>query len=156
MHRIGWNFPSAMEVVDDRGVSWNFLLDSLAAIGEACRRAVRRWRLSRIGRLIPSLVPQRVDLGSGRVSDCADGTILVDFAATVGQLLKSKNAVNEDSHTWSPCWRGDLASALSGGQWPQARKAAVPSWGIDDPRCQRAPKVVGEARHKMLVLPGGG
>jgi len=159
MQRIGWCCPSAWEVVDDRGTSWKFTQDPPAAIAEACKRSVRRWRLSRIGQLIPSLVPTRVDVGTGEPSECPHGTIVVDFAATIGQLLKCSATVDAVSHMWSPAWRGDLASAMSGGQWPQARKAAVPSWGIDDNRCQLCFADVGTIGHRFVcaaTCPEGG
>ena len=149
MHRIGWALPSASEIVDDRGNSWSFLLDSPAAISSACRLAVRRWRLARIGRVLPFLIPDGVDVGPGSIQECPTGTVLVDFAATTSQLFKLRHTVNEESYTWAPSWRGALASAMSGGQWPQARKAAVRSWGIDDSNCQLCHAAVGTLEHRF-------
>ena len=102
MHRLGWEFPSAQEVVDDRGFGWHFLHDSPAAIVAACKRSVRRWRLQRIAHLIPGLVPQEVDVGSSALDSCIDGTILVDFADTVASLLRARCTVSQESHNWSP------------------------------------------------------
>ena len=73
--------------------------------------------------------------------------------------MKTKTTVDEESHAWSPCWRGDLASAMSGGQWPQARKAAVPSWGINDAIRQLCHAAMGTLDHRFacsMSRPEGG
>ncbi len=85
--RIGWNMPSFLEVVDDRGFSWRFDRDSPGAIAAACRESVRRWRLGRIGDLLPGLIPQHCDVGSPQCD-----TILVDFAHVLSPLTSGKGS----------------------------------------------------------------
>ena len=50
---------------------------------------------------------------------------------------------------WSPRWSGDLLSAICGGQWPQARKAEVRDWQIDDLSCQLCFSAVGTLEHRF-------
>ena len=60
---------------------------------------------------------------------------------------------------WKPMYRGDLASAACGGQWTQARKAAVTRFGIDDNRCQLCLNSVGTLEHRFCcetTRPEGG
>ena len=141
MRRLGWNLPSAREAVDDNGRAWSFVLDAPAAIIVAVRQSVRRWRLHRLAHSMPALVPQACDVGA---PSCPEGTTVVDFAATIGQLMSRRSNCKD----WPTKWRGDLASALSGGQWPQARRAAVPAWGIEDKNCQLCHQEVGTLEHR--------
>jgi hypothetical protein len=104
-------------------------------------------------------VSENVDVGASSANSCPNGTILVDFAATVGSLMRSRVATSSESHSWSPRWRGYLASAMSGGQWSQARKASVPAWGIDDPNCQLCHAAPGTVEHRFVCrasCPEGG
>jgi hypothetical protein len=144
LRRLGWHLPSAREAVDDRGARWSFLLDAPAAIAGAVRQSVRRWRLGKLSRIMPALVPQWCDVGAPK---CPAGTIVVDFAATLGQFMSNRSSCKDEAF-WSPKWRGDLASAVSGGQWPQARRAAVPSWGIQDRNCQLCHQEIGTLDHR--------
>jgi len=149
LHRIGWSMPSAFEVVDDLGRSWHFKLDSPAAISTACKDAVRRWRLRRIGKLFPCLIPQQPDAGS----HCeAQGDLVISFTSVVSPLVKGKRCkriAGGMQDLWDPKWAGDLASAICGGQWPQVRKAMVPEWNIVDNRCQLCLAEVGTLEHRL-------
>ena len=144
MDRIGWLFPSAKEAVDDLGRSWHFLLDPPAAIVHACRCSVRRWRLGRLGSILPTLVPEACDVGP---PSCSEGTLLVDYAGVLEHLLNGKP---HQCLRWSRKRGGSLTSAITGGQWSQTRRAAVKQWGIDDTRCQLCFEELGTLDHRFV------
>jgi len=133
LNRLGWCMPSSAEAVDDLGFTWSFIKDSPAALVAAGRESVRRWRLLRAGEAIPGLILASCDVGDPWPSG---GTILCDFSMLLAPFLNAAGSGAATCENWCPQWRGDLASAISGGQWPQTRKAAVPNWGIEDSRCQ--------------------
>ncbi len=61
--------------------------------------------------------------------------------------------------SWDKKCAGDLNSAICGGQWAQARKAAVTDWGITDNRCQLCFGAVGTLGHRFecpSTMPEGG
>jgi hypothetical protein len=146
VQRLGWTMPSAAEVIDDLGISWRFGIDSPGAIATACRDSVRRWRVTRIGALLPGLIPESCDIGA---PVCPGGTVLVDFASVSGPLTKGTGAAARKTDTWDPAWRHSLVSAASGGQWPQARKAAVAKWNISDANCQLCMAQIGTLEHRF-------
>ena len=139
LQRLGWHLPRARNARGDRGKQWDFILDSPEATAEAARHSARRWRLHRLASTMPALVPRKCDVGA---PSCPEGTIVVGFAATLGQIVTGKGS-RRDIPFRSQQWRGDLASAVSGGQWPQTRRAAVPAWGIEDHNCQLCHKEKG-------------
>ena len=94
---------------------------------------------------MPGLLPQHCDVGA---PSCPEGTILIDCADALGQLLQGKRG-RKEGDGWNPKWRGHLASAVSGGQWPQTRKAAVPRWHIVDKNCQLCHQEVGTLEHRF-------
>ena len=63
------------------------------------------------------------------------------------QRLAAKQSFAENA-IWKDTWRGHLASAASGGQWPQARKAAA-RFGIQDKNCQLCKLEVGTLEHRF-------
>jgi len=155
MHRIGWSLSSASTAIDDGGATWDFRRDSPAAIVTACRDSVRRWRLQRVGKVLPGLIPDACDVPT---TGCHE-TILVEFSNISGPFLDGKGIGGRISDEWNPRWRGDLTSAMCGGQWAQTRKTAVPSWGITDNRCQLCLSAVGTLEHRFVCpasVPAGG
>jgi hypothetical protein len=152
--RIGWCMPSAQEAIDDTGFAWSFMNDAPAAIVSAVKQSVRRWRLLRVGESLPGLIPVACDVGDPWPTN---GTVLCDFSFVLSPLLNGGRAA--DSDYWCARWKGDLASAISAGQWPQVRKAAVPAWCIEDTRCQLCLADTGTLEHRFeckASLPGDG
>ena len=144
--RIGWTMPNAFEAIDDSGVAWNFDEVSPGAIAAACKESVRRWRLLRVGSVLPGLIPSSCDIGA---PNCATGTVLVEINAPLHTLIHCKGAGAQANEQWQPAWRHDLLSAAVNGQWTQARKASVPKWCIDDNRCQLCFLAPGTATHRF-------
>ena len=144
LQRIGWTMPSASEAVDDLGHSWIFGLDSPAAIVKACDNAVRRWRLNRICKALPGLDAGRIEVPHS----VGDRALLIDFAAAVQPALKGKRFKPPAGCTWDGKWAAMLTSAMNGGQWPQARKAKVASFGTSSNLCQLCFKEVGTLQHR--------
>ena len=89
------------------------------------------------------------DVGNISAS-CTD--MLVGCFGGVSRMLRGRTCprVAGPVHDmWDASLRADLASAISGGQWPQARKAAVPSFGITDPNCQLCHACPGTLAHRF-------
>ena len=156
LRRIGWSMPSATEAIDDCGMSWQFGTDSPAAIVKAVQQAVRRWRLNRIADLLPGLVPDAPDIQPTYTNQPMR---LVDFSHVLAPLVHGRGAAGRVSDDWSPARKGELASACTGGQWTQARRAQVPAWNIDDNRCQLCLQATGTLEHRLrcaTTTPEGG
>ena len=152
LRRIGWVMPNAFEVIDDLGTSWHLGVHAPGSIAIACSR----WRLNRIGSLLPGLIPNGCDVGS---PTCTEDTILVDMSDFAHPYLHGIRSGARRNDGWDPAWRHSLFSASVGGQWTQVRKASVPSWAIVDNRCQLCLQSPGTYEHRFLcssILPQGG
>ena len=84
------------------------------------------------GDVLPDLIPTACDVGA---PDCGE-TILVDLSECIHPLIVGKGLGARVDNDWEPVWRHSLISAMVGGQWTQARKAAVEARGIEDNQCQ--------------------
>ena len=86
-------------------------------------------------------------------------TMLVDFAGALQGLLHSRTTRVASIPQWGVNLKGDLASAISGGQWPQTCRAAGSSWQVTDLRCQLCPSAHGTLEHwhvcERTMPPGG-
>ena len=82
---------------------------------------------------------------------------MVDFPHVLGGLLRGRAAVKEVPE-WRAEFRADLASAVSGGQWPQARRASVRGWTEDNlcQLCFGAPGTLGHRSACPCTRPAGG
>ena len=160
--RIGWEFLSARVLRDDLGRTWDLLRESPAAVKVAVAGAVRRWRFARILRQFPAAVPSAPDC---TVPACDDGerrvaepTVVVDAGLLLGTLVRTRPAKIDEVPAWDVGCRPWLVSAITGGQWPQARRAAVRAWD-SDPRCQLCLADTGTLIHRRscpTIAPAGG
>jgi hypothetical protein len=160
--RIGWGFLSAGVMLDDLGRTWDLLRESPAAVKVAVAGAVRRWRFARILRQFPVAVPTELDC---TVPACEDWersvvgpTIVADAGHLLGTLVRMRPAKIDEVPAWDAGCRPWLVSAITGGQWPQARRAAVPAWD-SDPRCQLCLADTGTLIHRRTcaaIVPAGG
>ena len=151
--RIGWTVISGRLIRCDDGVVLDFALDPPIVITQAVRRAVRRWRLSNIAKLLPHLVPQEADLhvphDRSQQAPQHMTTVILDFPESIDALVSVRSAAKcREFDDWQPKFRGDLKSAIAGGQWPQARLAAVPHGWTDDNRCQLCRMERGTLAHR--------
>jgi len=87
--RIGWTTTDSTHTADDLGTAWDFVRDSPAAIAQAVKASVRRWRLNRIAKHLPGLAPDELDIGT---TAPGEKTILIDFATALAPVLKGKTS----------------------------------------------------------------
>ena len=90
-------------------------------------------RLAEIATQLPGLIPARTDVGDGTAPD---GALVVDFANIICRITTGKTGELKDTPEWCKKKAASLLSAVTGGQWTQVRRAAVPKWNITDYRCQ--------------------
>ena len=137
--RLGWCFLNAFTLQDDIGLCWHVLQDSPAAIAQAVRRSVQRWRFNSIVQQMPAIAPPE---------HTHDTHILLDVSDAIRPLF-GRHAFSKTV----PCWLSHdkpwLTSAMTGGQWPQARKAAVRAWAVD-PNCQLCRAEAGTLDHRHV------
>jgi hypothetical protein len=147
-------------ITTDVGSSLDFLLDPSVVIDKEVQRAVRRWRLMRLNDLLPGLVPIEPDIiihgAAGSLEPSRD--IIVDYADVLGALLSHKGASCKVFDLWTSNHKSSLRSAASGGQWNQARIAAVREWEQDS-ACQLCKDSVGTLEHRLeckCIVPADG
>ena len=157
IERIGWTALSARSFVDDLGQGFDALLDPPCAFVSAAYRSVRRWRLSRIAANVPGLIDDSLDAGAS-IATAVSGTTIIDFPHVVASFVKSSKACTKFAPEWRRHHGPFLLSAISGGQWTQSRRAAVPGWGTGD-TCQLCHEAKGTAAHRFvckITVPDGG
>ena len=75
---------------------------------------------------------------------------MVDFSYVTAPMIKGRGSAKKTTASRDPRHKGDLLSAMSNGQWSQAHTAMVPSWHIDDTRCQLCLADIGTLEHRFL------
>ena len=155
LRRIGWALIDEKTISTDEGQIIDLLLDPPAVTVKAVRNGVRRCRLRNIMEQLPTVKPTRPDVRITKDETYAT----VDFTSAFGSLTTGRAKVVKHCSEWSSSCRGYLVSAISGGQWWQTRRAAVPKWGITDKSCQLCGAEVGTALHRYdcsMTKPTGG
>ena len=135
--RIGWQLDEAGIFRDDRGLSYDLDEVSPAAIRVAVVASVQRWRFDRV---IAHL--------SATPAPCTGDTDLIDVTYAARGLLNPKSALGVPNvPLWTPRCRPWLMSAMTGGQWTQARRASVRQWMTDN-SCQLCGAAAGTELHR--------
>ncbi len=158
--RIGWTFIDGLTITSDDSQVYNLIVDPPNVIAEATKRAVRRWRLDRMANELPDLVPLDPDIDAAKAQNQTgqSRTLLIDFADVVGKLANARTTRSKVVDAFRPSMKGDMISAIAGGQWPQARLASVRKW-TSDSRCQLCLGAVGTLLHRhrcRASTPAGG
>ena len=156
--RIGWTFLDAHLLKDDVGAVWDLTLDPPIVVADAVKLSVRRWRLQRVFGVLPQSMPIAPDIvapdrpqdeyARGWSSEGADA-IVIDFADIIAKLLKPRSSGTKLFENWAPCYKPALLSAISGGQWSQARLAATRKW-TTEVQCQLCHGSVGTLEHRHM------
>ena len=163
LKRIGWTMRNHRLMRSDIDEEFDLLLDPPCVVVQAARRSVRRWRLACIGQLMPALLPQEPDIvvrhdRSGQ-TPTSTHVVSIDFADVLDSVLTSRSRAAHTAFTpWEAKCRGDLRSAITGGQWPQARLASMHSW-TDTSECQLCHGAQGTLVHRhscSATVPTGG
>ena len=146
LRRVGWRWDKAHELTDDLGHTWDLRCDPPVAVASAMHSTVTRVRLAKVAAVHPGLIPRTPDVGASR-KGASD--IIVDFSNILAPLAGGKVARLAETPEFCRKHASSLLSAAVGGQWPQARKAAVRKWNISDNRCQLCLEAVGTAIHRL-------
>ena len=115
--RVGWTMQRGRHILTDLGESLDLLLDLPKVVMQAMHRAVRRWRLRRIGVIFPHLIPPVPDLViPRREGDGPLTTFVLDYGDVLHRLAHCNQAVDERLRTlWQPSCKAYLRSTITGG-----------------------------------------
>ena len=58
---IGWDWIAADKFIDDSGREWSASLDPPVSIAKAAKKSVRKWRMEKIAKSLPGLLPATND-----------------------------------------------------------------------------------------------
>ena len=157
--RIGWTFVNAHTMITENGKALCARVDSPAAVTKEVYKSVRRWRLGQLIKDMPSLRPSfSVDGNRAPPTQCPprgyDSACRVpvdwhDAPWLLSKLLHSRNNSIKSVPEWNYGHRQSLTSAVTNGQWPQARRATVAAWKAD-PRCQLCVSAPGTLEHRRI------
>ena len=145
LRRLKWHSVDGQHLGDDIGGQWDVGLDPPADIEAATKQSADRWTLDANLAELPAARPDELDVrpdspfvyqGSARGVDSATFTdspehpfmrkwLTVSAAAGIRPLLLGAKTLKKQFPRWTTPCRSHLISAISGGQWPQARKAKL-------------------------------
>ena len=177
--RLRWQSSDGRKFIDDMGDVWDMAIDSPAAVRAAVTRSVTRMRMDLVLGETPMARPCGNDIGyhsqhgakvrrearersqedSGqRQPPAPRDSVLVDLTPYIKKLTRDGIRLAKLLPQWSSSCRPYLISAMSGGQWTQARKAKLPECaGVNT--CQLCQEEVGTAQHRhncKVTKPAGG
>ena len=156
LDRAGWKWINATTFHDDLGDEWCATADPPVAIVGAMARTIRRRRFNAVANMHGGLIPPRPDVG---VTYHGKKEFIVEFSSTLSPIACGKVDKLAEAPEFERKHASALLSATAGGQWPQARKASVPRWNIDDKNCQLCHAATGTLEHRRccpFVKPTGG
>ena len=158
--RIGWVFLNGNTCITHDGTTLDLTRDPPCVVASAASTAVSRWRLARIVHAHPAAV-RGMDLShDNRMPqppvDLAGVPLLppsiVDMPQVITKFLyRASGSSCATCPQWNTACRPFLASAMSGGQWTQARLAQVRGWQADD-LCQLCGSETGTTMHRYSCL----
>jgi hypothetical protein len=143
--------PSATTLVDDLGEELHVNKDSPGAIRMAANRSTRRWRLAKAGKDLPGLIPNNVTdgrNGHSQIDETAQPSVIIDFSYVAKALVKGSSNAAKHVKLWTAECAPYLVSAITGGQWSQARKSLVKSWNTSS-LCQLCESSTGTIDHRF-------
>ena len=147
LERAKWKWKQAHLLEDDLGNDWDTRKDPPVSIAAAMADSVRRMRHREVAKLHPALVPARPDTGA---SNAGEQDVVIEFSGILGPMASGKVASVKGVPEFSRKHASALLSASAGGQWPQAKKAAVKKWGITDDLCQLCREAKGTLEHRLV------
>ena len=149
LERIGWSLQSCDTMVDDRGRTLDLRLDPPIVVCRFAAESVRRWRFARVLHSFHGMdeFHERVELMPGRGTRllCRD---VLDMSRSIRLTREGRTAACKALPSWTSSHACMLASAVSGGQWPQARLASVKKFDVQDDRCQLCLSAPGTLAHR--------
>ena len=142
---IGWDWIAADKFKDDSGREWSASLDPPVCIAKAAKRSVRRWRKQKITKTLPGLMPVYNDSADKWMTG---RSVVLDVSHVTSRIACGKVDKLPQAPEFTRKCAPSLLSAVTGGQWTQCRRAAVPSYGITDNQCQLCLNATGTMVHR--------
>ena len=152
-HRLQWKCTDGRLFRDDVGNVLDATLDPPQAFVAAARRSVIRLHLDAVVEHLPGAAPTGSDTNHHSTFAAKNGRdggrrlVNVNLTPLLRPLYKGSQAVKRTLPQWTAKCRSYLTSALSGGQWPQARKAKLPQF-VGNDLCQLCLSCRGTLTHR--------